>query len=57
MNKEEAQILMALINIAITEGLPAFLRFTKKIKIDEPTIEDIQALHDNFDPLTQDDFK
>lgn len=57
MTGAEAQIVMLLINIAATKGLPALIRFTKKIKGDEPTLEDIKALHDNFEPLTEDDFK
>ena len=57
MSPAEAQILMALIDIAIKEGLPAFLRFVKNMNIDEPTIEDIQKLHEGFNPLTPADFE
>ena len=57
MTPLEAQILMELISIGVKDGLPALLRFVRTIEGDEPSIEYIRSMHDNFDPLTEDDFK
>jgi len=44
INKEEAQVAMALIGMILEHGVPAAVKVMKDLKVENPTLEDIEAL-------------
>ena len=58
MDAASAAVLLKIIEIALTYGVPHLITVMSQLGTDEhPTIEQIEALSDKVKPLTQDDFR
>jgi len=53
----ETVIILRLIQILITDGVPAFIKLVREFPTDEPTLEEIDAAHSKSTPLKKEDFK
>ena len=53
----ETAIALKIIEITLTEGVPALMRILNGLNTSNPTLADIESLHDKVKPLSQTTFK
>ena len=49
-------LVLKIIEILLQDGVPALVQIFQGLKNDNPTLEDIEALHEKVKPLSETDF-
>jgi len=52
----ETALILKFMEIALRDGVPALVQVCKGLENDNPTLEDIEALHAKVSPLSETDF-
>ncbi len=50
MSKEEAVMILYIMNLIMAKGVPAFIRWKDGTKLEDPTLEEVEALADRIKP-------
>jgi hypothetical protein len=53
----EAAVILKLVEILLRDGIPAIRSIVTGLQNDNPTLEEIEALHVKVSPLTEEDFE